>query len=133
MLTVGDNIYYLLHHSRYYLYSPGGLPARPGLRLRLLRGERHRPEVVPAAQAGAGGRRGREVHTANIFRDLLMRTISIILASGYGFGSVMWIPTETAFVNPGNIVPVSSNCSASNLTSGCSEEKYFTDEAVLEK
>ena len=51
---------------KYYHY-PGWLPARPGLRLRLLRGERHRPEVVPAAQAGAGGRRGREVHDRKYF------------------------------------------------------------------
>ena len=28
--------------------------------------------------------------------------IGSLVLSGYGFGSLMWIPLETAFVNPGN-------------------------------
>ena len=54
----------------------------------------------------------------------------VTLCSGYGFGAVMWIPAETAFVNPRNLSPAS--CSA-NTTAACSQEKYFTDPAVLEK
>ena len=54
------------------------------------------------------------------------------LCSGYGFGAVMWIPAETAFVNPGNLAPAPASCSA-NTTAACSQEKYFTDPAVLEK
>ena len=44
----------------------------------------------------------------------------------------MWIPTETAFVNPGNIAPAPANCSTEQGAE-CSGEKYFTDEAVLDK
>ena len=44
----------------------------------------------------------------------------------------MWIPTETAFVNPGNIAPAAANCSTEHGAE-CSGEKYFTDEAVLDK
>ncbi len=29
-----------------------------------------------------------------------------IAVAGYGFGAVIWIPLETAFVNPDNISPV---------------------------
>ena len=43
----------------------------------------------------------------------------------------MWIPTETAFVNPGNLAPAPANCSTEHEE--CGEEKYFTDEAVLGK
>ena len=54
------------------------------------------------------------------------------LFSGYGFGSVMWIPMETAFVNPHNIAPTLPDCSL-KLSTDCVEEKYFTDESVLKK
>jgi len=56
--------------------------------------------------------------------------IASIVASGYGFGSVIWIPTETAFINPHNILPVSQNDSGQ-----CGDEcdKYFVDETVLER
>ena len=43
----------------------------------------------------------------------------------------MWIPTETAFVNPGNLAPAPANCSTEHEE--CGEERYFTDEAVLGK
>ena len=56
----------------------------------------------------------------------------VTLCSGYGFGAVMWIPAETAFVNPRNLAPAPAPCSA-NTTAACSQEKYFTDPAVLEK
>ena len=43
----------------------------------------------------------------------------------------MRIPTETAFVNPGNLAPAPANCSTEHEE--CGEERYFTDEAVLDK
>ena len=44
----------------------------------------------------------------------------------------MRIPTETAFVNPGNLAPAPANCSTEHEPE-CGEERYFTDEAVLDK
>ena len=35
-----------------------------------------------------------------------------IVVSGYGFGSLVWIPAETAFVNPENIKPAAPACLA---------------------
>ena len=29
-----------------------------------------------------------------------------VCIAGFGFGAVIWIPLETAFVNPDNVVPV---------------------------
>ena len=31
--------------------------------------------------------------------------ISSLVISGYGYGSLIWIPMETAFVNPDNVDP----------------------------
>ena len=64
-----------------------------------------------------------------------VRTISHHDYSGYGFGSIIWIPTETAFINPANILPVTLN------GSHCGEEgeeegdcdKYFVDPSVLQR
>ena len=59
-----------------------------------------------------------------------------IVVSGYGFGSLVWIPAETAFVNPKNVEPAAPEC-LMNITDGveCEEisEKYFTDPDLLEK
>ena len=54
--------------------------------------------------------------------------------SGYGFGSVIWIPTETAFINPGNILPVyvnDSHCGGEKQEENC--DKYFVDPTVLNR
>ena len=62
--------------------------------------------------------------------------------SGYGFGSLMWIPLETAFVNPNNTLPVPMSAClnssfVSNSSDNCEEngkvDKYFIDESVLER
>ena len=56
------------------------------------------------------------------------------LSSGYGYGSLMWIPLETAFVNPDNILPLGAECLAPNATrEDCEDDtpKYFTDEDLL--
>ena len=31
--------------------------------------------------------------------------VSSVVISGYGYGSLIWIPMETAFVNPDNVDP----------------------------
>ena len=53
--------------------------------------------------------------------------------SGYGFGSVIWIPTETAFINPHNILPVILNGShcVEKQEEDC--DKYFVDPSVLQR
>ncbi|TRY72373.1 hypothetical protein TCAL_09716 [Tigriopus californicus] len=51
-------------------------------------------------------------------------TFASIAVAGYGFGSVIWNPVETAFVNPGNEEAQYPN----GTTSG---DKYFTDEDLL--
>ena len=43
--------------------------------------------------------------------------ITSLVVSGYGFGSLIWIPMETAFVNPDNLAP--------------GEEGYYVDEDLL--
>ena len=55
-----------------------------------------------------------------------------IVVSGYGFGSLVWIPAETAFVNPGNIKPAAPEC-VSGVECEEVSEKYFTDSSLLEK
>ena len=58
------------------------------------------------------------------------------LSSGYGYGSLMWIPLETAFVNPDNILPLGASCLSPNATRDeCDDDtpKYFTDEDLLER
>ena len=82
--------------------------------------------------------------------------IGSLVLSGYGFGSLMWIPLETAFVNPGNeymsctpstistlsidnVAPVSSTCwplnDSASIGGNCKNEtdKYFVDENVLRR
>lgn len=45
--------------------------------------------------------------------------ISSLVLSGYGFGSFMWIPMETAFVNPNNVDPAGDG--------------YYVDEGLLSR
>jgi hypothetical protein len=40
--------------------------------------------------------------------------MSSIAVSGYGFGSLIWIPLETAYVNPKNIDPIAVDLNATN-------------------
>lgn len=51
-------------------------------------------------------------------------TFASIAVAGYGFGSVIWNPVETAFVNPGNE-------EAEYPDGDTSGDKYFTDEELL--
>ena len=53
--------------------------------------------------------------------------------SGYGFGSSIWIPLETAFINPDNIPPESLNCLIINSTDVECSDKYFVDEDLLKR
>ena len=45
--------------------------------------------------------------------------ISSLVISGYGYGSLIWIPMETAFVNPDNVDP--------------GEDGYYDDQDLLER
>ena len=46
--------------------------------------------------------------------------MSSIAVAGYGFGSVIWIPLETAYVNPQNIDPIAVDENVTN------SDKYKT-------
>ena len=116
-----------LHHR--------GLP-RPRLRLCVRRGQRGRTEVVPAREEGADSQHCRQVTAERRLRARSGLSLTMIIDySGYGFGSIIWIPTETAFINPANILPVTLN------GSHCGEEgeeegdcdKYFVDPSVLQR
>ena len=54
-----------------------------------------------------------------------MGLMSSIVVAGYGFGGAIWIPLETAFVNPDNIDAVAEDLEDSN------SNKYFIDKDVL--
>eukprot|EP00092_Neocalanus_flemingeri_P009248 GFUD01009954.1.p1 GENE.GFUD01009954.1~~GFUD01009954.1.p1 ORF type:complete len:499 (-),score=139.66 GFUD01009954.1:99-1595(-) len=65
--------------------------------------------------------------------------VASIVVSGYGFGSSLWAPIQTYFVNPDNMkAGNASACSeremeeAENCTTA-SKDKYFTDQAVLDR
>ena len=45
--------------------------------------------------------------------------VSSLVISGYGYGSLIWIPMETAFVNPDNVDP--------------GEGGYYDDQDLLER
>ena len=45
--------------------------------------------------------------------------MSSIVLAGYGFGSLIWIPLETAWVNPANLAP--------------GEGDYYDDPKLLER
>ena len=54
-----------------------------------------------------------------------MGLMSSIVVAGYGFGGAIWIPLETAFVNPLNVDPVPEDPTDSK------SDKYFVDKDVL--
>ena len=64
--------------------------------------------------------------------------VASIVVSGYGFGSSLWAPIQTNFVNPNNMkAGNTNNCTetvveAENCTGG-GQNKYFTDQAVLDR
>ena len=64
---------------------------------------------------------------------VLLTRASPTFSSGYGFGSSIWIPLETAFINPANIKPESPNCLVSNSTEVECSDKYFIDEDLLKR
>ena len=47
--------------------------------------------------------------------------MSSVAVAGYGFGAAIWIPIETAFVNPNNIDPIAIDPNATN------SDKYEND------
>ena len=49
---------------------------------------------------------------------------------GYGFGSLIWVPFQTAFVNPDNVLAVSEPDCDGNLTL-C--DRYFTEPDLLDR
>ena len=56
-----------------------------------------------------------------------MGLMSSIVVAGYGFGGAIWVPLETAFVNPDNIAAIPEDLSDET------SDKYFEDETVLNK
>ena len=56
--------------------------------------------------------------------------VGSFVLSGYGFGSLFWIPLQTAFVNPGN-VPAVEDPDCSQTRTDC--DRYFTDPDMLER
>ena len=67
--------------------------------------------------------------------------VTSIVVSGYGFGSSLWAPIQTGFVNPDNLSAGSdvasfgckdvgnTNCTDTDV----GKQKYFTDPAVLDR
>ena len=45
------------------------------------------------------------VHEKENLELFLSGLVSSLVISGYGYGSLIWIPMETAFVNPDNVDP----------------------------
>ena len=45
--------------------------------------------------------------------------VSSVVLSGYGFGSLIWIPMQTAFINPDNVNP--------------DQDDYYTDPELLDR
>ena len=45
------------------------------------------------------------VHVSENLELFLSGLVSSLVISGYGYGSLIWIPMETAFVNPDNVDP----------------------------
>ncbi|XP_023334431.1 uncharacterized protein LOC111705948 isoform X2 [Eurytemora carolleeae] len=58
--------------------------------------------------------------------------VSSLVLSGYGFGSLIWIPVQTSFVNPDNIKATVDEKCTFNGTQESKCDKYFTDPEVLE-
>ena len=61
--------------------------------------------------------------------------VASIVVSGYGFGSSLWAPIQTGFVNPDNLKAAVANCSETG-TGNCTDtgkDKYFTDPEVLDR
>jgi len=54
--------------------------------------------------------------------------VGSIVLFGYGFGSFIWIPFQTAFINPDNVEAVSDPACDANVTL-C--DRYFTDPNLL--
>ena len=63
--------------------------------------------------------------------------VASIVVSGYGFGSSLWAPIQTGFVNPDNIKAEVTNCSEEVLEAkNCTDtgkDKYFNDPEVLDR
>jgi hypothetical protein len=68
------------------------------------------------------------------FRPENKGLIASLVISGYGFGSMFWVPIQTAFVNPTNVpAEIDNNCTYidTNYEDRC--DFYFMDEDLLEK
>jgi len=58
--------------------------------------------------------------------------VGSLVLSGYGFGSLIWIPVQTAYVNPNNVkATIDVNCEYIGTEQQDSCDKYFTDPAVI--
>jgi len=59
--------------------------------------------------------------------------VGSIVVSGYGFGSLFWVPIQTAFVNPDNVMAVvDQNCTYAGTDQEQTKcELYFMDENML--
>ena len=56
--------------------------------------------------------------------------VGSFVLSGYGFGSLIWVPAQTAFVNPDNVPAVSDPGCDENLTL-C--DRYYTEPDLLDR
>jgi len=60
--------------------------------------------------------------------------IASLVISGYGFGSLFWVPIQTVFVNPSNVQAViDSNCTYIDTKHEDKCEFYFVDEELLHR
>merc|ERR1719317_1778412 len=59
--------------------------------------------------------------------------VASIVVSGYGFGSSLWAPIQTGFVNPDNLKAAVANCSETGNCTDTGRDKYFTDPEVLDR
>ena len=50
--------------------------------------------------------------------------VASIVVSGYGFGSCIWTPLQTLYINPDNLNATSDN----NTSCGDNKTKYYQDE-----
>jgi len=66
------------------------------------------------------------------FHSSVKGFVGSLVLSGYGFGSLIWIPVQTGFVNSGNVkATIDQNCDKLGTDKEGLCDKYFTDAEVL--
>ena len=60
--------------------------------------------------------------------------VGSLVVSGYGFGSLFWVPIQTVFVNPKNVkAKIDQNCSYVDTDHEDRCDFYFVDEDLLQR